>query len=180
DKPPTTPATAPIAVPSNPAKTVALEKSGKASSAGGTLTGLPLPARLDANNPAAKPKPPMELSAHVVTAYVLRDGHKSDLDQLACEGSVHVHQDPTGPDDRGTDIKGDTLQLSHHADGAILIVNGNLAQVQFDKLAILGPEVNIDQRGNTAWVNGPGAMRILTATNFEDAKRADATKRGTH
>jgi lipopolysaccharide export system protein LptA len=176
DKPPATPATAPIAVPSNPAKTVALDKSAKASSSGGTLAGLPLPARPDPGNPAAKPKPPMELSARGVTAYVLRDGNKSDLDQLACEGSVHVHQDPTGPDDRGTDIKGDILQLSHHADGAILIVNGNRAQVQFDKLAILGPEVNIDQRGNTAWVNGPGAMRILTDTNFEGAKLPHPTE----
>jgi lipopolysaccharide export system protein LptA len=176
DKPPSTPATAPIAVPSNPAKTVAFEKSAKTGSAGGTLGGLPLPARPDPNNPAAKPKPPMELSARGVTAYVIRDGTKSDLDQLACEGSVHVHQDPTGPDDRGTDIKGDILQLSHHADGAILIVNGNLAQVQFDKLAILGPEVNIDQRGNTAWVNGAGAMRILTDTNFEGAKLPHPTE----
>jgi hypothetical protein len=176
DKPAATPATAPIAVPSNPAKTVALDKSTKASTAQGTLTGLPRPLAPDPNNPAAKPKPPMELSARGVTAYVLRDGNKSDLDQLACEGSVHVHQDPTGPDDRGTDIKGDILQLSHHADGAILIVNGNLGQVQFDKLAILGPEVNIDQRGNTAWVNGPGAMRILTDTNFEGAKLAHPTE----
>jgi hypothetical protein len=171
---PAAPATAPIAVPSNPAKTVALDKSAKPSSQGGVLMGLPRSA--DQSNATAKTKPPMELSARGVTAYVLRDGNKSDLDQLACEGSVHVHQDPTGPDDRGTDIKGDILQLSHHADGAILIVNGNLAQVQFDKLAILGPEVNIDQRGNTAWVNGQGVMRILTDTNFEGAKLAHPTE----
>src|SRR5262249_36096975 len=153
-----------------------LDKSAKTTTTSGTLAGLPRPVRPDANSPTAKPKPPMELSARSVTAYVLRDGNKSDLDQLACEGSVHVHQDPNSPDDRGTDIKGDILQLSHHADGAILIVNGNLGHVQFDKLAILGPEVNIDQRGNTAWVNGPGVMRILTDTNFEGAKLPHPTE----
>jgi lipopolysaccharide export system protein LptA len=127
-----------------------------------------------------KPKPPIELCARSVVVHVLRDGPKNDLEQLSCEGAIHVHQEPASAEDRGMDIRGETLQLSHHADGGILVVNGNLAQVQFDKMAILGPEVNIDQCANKAWVNGVGAMQMLTETNFEGNKLAKPSELTIH
>jgi hypothetical protein len=39
-----------------------------------------------------------------------------------------------------------------------------------DKMLILGPEVNIDQVANKAWVNGIGAMTIDSDTDFEGKK----------
>jgi hypothetical protein len=128
----------------------------------------------------AKGKPPINLSARSVTVYVRRSGEKNDLDQLSCEGAVHVHQDPTSAEDRGVDIKGDVLQLTHHVDGSVLIVNGKKAQVQFNKLTIFGPEVNIDQRANTAWVNGIGAMQMLSDTDFEGKKLPRPTELTIH
>jgi hypothetical protein len=123
-----------------------------------------------------KPKQPLNLSARSVEVHVLRSGNKNELDRLWCEGSVHVHQDPETPQDKGTDIQGDTMQLNHAPDGGVLVVNGHLAHVQFNKLAILGPEVNIDQRSNRAWVNGVGAMQVESDTNFDGVKLEKPTE----
>jgi lipopolysaccharide export system protein LptA len=139
-----------------------------------TPTGPPAP-----SNPAAppeKPKQPLTLSARSVEVHVLRTAARNDLDRVWCEGTVHVHQDPETPEDKGTDIQGDTLQLNHSPEGGILVVNGKLAHVQFNKMAILGPEVNIDQRSNRAWVNGVGAMQMLSETNFDGVKLAQPTE----
>src|SRR5262249_59778899 len=84
----------------------------------------------------------------------------NDLEKLWCEGAVHVRQEPESKDDKGVDITGQTLQLVKFPEGHILTVTGAPAEVQLDKLTILGPEVNIDQKENKAWVNGLGAMRM--------------------
>jgi lipopolysaccharide export system protein LptA len=125
---------------------------------------------------AEKPRPPLNLSARSVEVHVLRTGSKSELDRVWCEGAVHVQQAPETPEDKGTDIQGDTMQLNHAPEGGVLVVNGKLAHVQFNKMAILGPEVNIDQRTNRAWVNGVGAMQILSDTNFDGVKLAQPTE----
>jgi hypothetical protein len=117
--------------------------------------------------PADKRKPPIDLSARLVKVYVLRQGNKNDLDRLWCEGSVSVHQEPASADDQGVDIQGETLDLTHTPDGGILTVTGKWAQVQIDKIAILGPEVHIDQQKNKAWVDGIGAMQMLNKTSFD-------------
>jgi lipopolysaccharide export system protein LptA len=119
---------------------------------------------------AEKPKQPLNLSARSIEVHVLRSANKNELDRLWCEGAVHVHQEPETPEDKGTDIQGDTMQLNHAPDGGILVVNGKLAHVQFNKLAILGPEVNIDQRSNRAWVNGLGAMEVESDQDFDGVK----------
>lgn len=123
----------------------------------------------------AKDKPPIELTARSIEAYVLRSGPRNDLEKLWCEGSVYVHQDPSSPEDKGVDIRGETMQLTHFLDGNILNVTGDLAQVQLDKLSILGPEVNIDQRANKAWVQGVGAMRMPSQAGFDGKKLAKTT-----
>jgi hypothetical protein len=127
-----------------------------------------------------KPKKPIELSARSVVVHVIRNAGKNELDQLSCDGTVHVHQDPASADDRGMDIQGDTMLLNHSPEGGILVVNGNMAQVQFDKLALMGPEVNIDQRANKAWVNGIGAMQMITDTNLDGGKLAKPTELTIH
>jgi len=121
--------------------------------------------------PPAEPKNnPIDLSARTVEAYIVRQGDKSDLDKMRCEGAVRVHQDPRKPGERGVNIKGDTLSLTHHFEGNVLVVTGDereLAELVMDKMAILGPEVNVDQVNNKAWVNGVGAMQMESETDFQ-------------
>jgi hypothetical protein len=130
-----------------------------------------------------KPKPPIELCARSVVVHVVRQGEKNDLEQLSCDGAIHVHQDPASAEEKGMEIRGENLKLDHSEDGSVLVVTGtaaNLAFVQFDKLAMLGPEVNVDQRENKAWVNGVGAMQMLTETNFEGTKLPKPTELTVH
>jgi lipopolysaccharide export system protein LptA len=133
--------------------------------------GAPAPAaaRPATANPA-KPKKPMDLSARYVEAHVVRSASKNELDKLWCEGTVRVVQESSGPDDKGVDIRGEKLELVRQADGNILRVLGDYAQVQLDKLHIVGPEVNIDQTINEASVNGMGVMRLPSNANFAGTK----------
>ncbi len=126
-----------------------------------------------ASKPPPKPEEParpIDLSARSVEAWVLREGEtKNTLEKLWSEGSVHVHQAPAKVGDQPVDITGDTLNMIYHPDGDLLVVTGNdqdLARLQMDKILILGPEVNIDQAANKAWVVGAGAMRIDSTTTL--------------
>lgn len=126
---------------------------------------------------AGKQKKPMDLSARFVEAHVRRSENKNELDKVWCEGMVQIRQEPSGPDDKGVDIRGEKLQLVRQADGNILTVVGDYAQVQLDKLYIVGPEVNIDQTTNEAWVNGMGVMRLPGNGNVSNTRPAPpATK----
>jgi lipopolysaccharide export system protein LptA len=132
-------------------------------------TGPPTPSV--APSPAAgatldKPKKPIDLSARSIEAHVIQTGNHNDLEKIWCEGSVHVRQEGETPDDKGVDIIGQTLQLIKFAEGHFLTVTGAPAEVQLDKLTIIGPEVNIDQKENKAWVNGLGAMRMPSNANL--------------
>jgi hypothetical protein len=155
------------------------------------LAGNPLPPK--GNGPVSpsgepqpegtKPKKPLKVKARDVKAHVIRTDNRNDLESLVCEGAVRVKQEPAGPDDKGVDIRGDSLQLNHFVDGNILVVTGNvreLALVQLDKLTMQGKEVNIDQRANRAWINDIGVMQILTATDFEGNKLAQPTQLTIH
>jgi lipopolysaccharide export system protein LptA len=125
------------------------------------------------------PKKPLNVQAREVKAHVIRTDHKNDLESLFCEGKVRVKQEPATPEDKGVDIRGDSLQLNHFIDGNILLVTGNareLAWVQLDKLTMQGKEVNIDQRANRSWINDIGVMQMLTATDFEGNKLAHPTQ----
>jgi hypothetical protein len=132
----------------------------------------PAPARAPEPKPADKPSRPIELTARFVEAHVLRDGGRHEIERLWTEGGVHVLQDPAGPDDKGVDIRGETLQLTRQAEGSILVVTdaNNLAQVRLDKIYIAGPQVNIDQVANKVWVDSAGAMQIDSNTNFRGDK----------
>ena len=121
---------------------------------------------------AAKPKNPIDLSAREIEAHVLRSGVKNELDKVSCEGTVRVRQEPSPPDDKGVDIRGEQLNLVRQADGNILMVKGDYAQVQLQGLYIVGPEVNIDQTTNELWVNGCGAMRLPSDGNINGTKPA--------
>jgi hypothetical protein len=134
----------------------------------------PAPGQPAANSGNAKK--PIQLSARSVKVTVLRSGEKNDLQDVTCDGAVRVHQDPAGPDDKGVDIRGDTLHLDHFAEGNVLAVTGNPAEVLLDKLFILGPEVNIDQKENKAWVNGVGAMRMPSNKSFQGNELARPTE----
>ncbi|MFO0928413.1 MAG: hypothetical protein U0736_15535 [Gemmataceae bacterium] len=116
-----------------------------------------------------QPARPFDLTARSVESWVLRSPVKSTIDQLWCEGAVHIKQDPARAEEKGTEVKGDTLRMTAAAaDNAyFLVVTGDLAELQTDKIYIIGPEVNIDQSTNKAWVIGDGAMKMESVTNLQ-------------
>ncbi|MFM7099012.1 MAG: hypothetical protein ACKO16_16510 [Gemmataceae bacterium] len=131
--------------------------------------------KIDANNnDNIKKNPntprPIHLSARSIEAWVDQIENKNKLERLWTEGSVTVKQDSEKPGEKGVDIKGDTLQMTAHPDGNFLVVTGDLAQLRMDRMLIVGPEVNIDQATNKAWVNGVGAMQMESTTNFQGTK----------
>ncbi|MBV9122330.1 MAG: hypothetical protein JO112_03080, partial [Planctomycetes bacterium] len=126
--------------------------------------------------PPEKPKKPMFLSARSIEAYVLRGPTKSDLDRLWCEGTVRVLQEGETPEDKGVDIRGETLQMHHYTEGNVLVVTGRLALVQMNQTSILGPEVTIDQKTNVAQVNGLGVMKLPASNDFGGRPLAHAAE----
>jgi lipopolysaccharide export system protein LptA len=128
----------------------------------------PLPA-----NP--KPQKPIDLSAHLVEAEVCQVNGKNELLNLRTEGTVRVTQEPSAPDEKGVKIEGETLRLTHYSTGNVLVVTGDrsvqdLAMLQLNSLVIIGPEVNIDQTNNKAWVNGTGLMVMESSSDFQGNK----------
>jgi hypothetical protein len=126
-----------------------------------------------------KPKEPINLVARDVVADVLRDGDKNDLQELVADGNVHVKQKGATPTDKGVDIQGEALKLNHFVEGDILNVYGNPsepAELQLGELFLVAPKVNINQKTNSAWAEGVGAMNMPSNTTFDGGK---PTKPGT-
>jgi hypothetical protein len=166
------PTSMPRPLPSGPA-TVEETKPTTPATSSAPAAGLPGPLeRPDATfvgppKPAAPPRP-IDLSARSVEAWVLRSDSRNTLEKLWTEGeNVRVKQAPANPGEKGVDIEGLTLQMTCHPAGNFLVVTGDLAQLRMDKIYIIGPEVNIDQATNKAWVTGAGAMEMESKTNFQ-------------
>ena len=127
--------------------------------------------------PGSEPARPIDLSARSIEAKVLRCEERMVLDHLWAEGGsldvvdkrggVVVRQEPAKTGEEGVYIEGNTLDMSSFAGGNVLVVTGDLAQLKMDKIFILGPEVNIDQVANKAWVVGAGAMQMHNTTTLE-------------
>lgn len=127
--------------------------------------------------PGPAPTRPIDLSARSIEAKVLRCNERMTLDHVWAEGGsldaidkrggVVVRQAPAKPGEEGVYIEGNTLDMSSFASGNVLVVTGDLAQLKMDKIFILGPEVNIDQVANKAWVVGGGAMQMHSTTTLE-------------
>src|SRR5262249_18060333 len=85
-----------------------------------------------------------------------------------------VHQDGNTPEDKGVDIKGETLNLVRHAAGDTLVVFGGTmpGELYLGELFLAGPKVTINQKDNTAEVQGVGAMNMPSNTTFEGVKPA--------
>lgn len=141
-----------------PAVATPAPKPGEPAKADPSAVGPPKP---------AEPPRPLHLSARSIEAWVLRAGDRNTLDKLWTQGDVHVTQAPATPDEKGVDIAGETLQMNAHPEGNFLVVTGDLARLVMDKISIFGPEVNIDQAANKAWVIGTGAMQMESKTNFQ-------------
>lgn len=134
-----------------------------------------------ANNQSENKKPrPIHLNARSIEAWVQQVNNKNKVEKLWTEGSVSVKQDSEKPGEKGVDVKGDTLQLTAHPEGNFLVVTGDLAQLRMDHMFIVGPEVNIDQSTNKAWVNGVGAMQMESTTNFQGNKLGKAVPLEVH
>jgi hypothetical protein len=156
----------------------------KLPSAGGKAD----PAAKKADQPAKKP---VHLQGRSVVAYVNRvpfvdqAGTKNELQRVLTEGAVHVQQDGSTPQDKGVDIEGEKLELirqgpvdakaaaSAPGDLYQLVVLGDsskMARLQMGELFIVGPKVTIDQKENTAEVQGIGAMDMPSKTTLEGGK----------
>jgi hypothetical protein len=126
------------------------------------------PAPVAAKAEEAPPRP-VDISARSIEAHVLRGETKSILETVRCEGAVKVHQDPAKGDERGVDIAGDKLAMDYHEEGNTLVVmsdGDDPASLEMDKMSIFGLDIHIDQAENKAWVNGPGAMTMVSQTSF--------------
>lgn len=167
-----------------PARPAAAVSANTASTKPGAAAGQVIPSQPAGTKPASPLNPlglpdssggkedsrPIDLSSRTIEAWVLRSEAGNRLDRLRCEGSVIVLQAPGKPGEKGVDIRGETLNLTGSVDGHLLSVSGDLAQLRLDRILIVGPEVNIDQAANKAWVNGIGAMQMESATNFQGGK----------
>lgn len=127
----------------------------------------------------AKTRKPIELWSRDVLAKIVRVGPKNDLRELVAEGTVHVHQEPGAPDEKGLNIKGEILTLDHQASGDVLVVKADQrdparhpAQLQLGELYLFGPKVTINQQKNEAKVEGLGGMQMPSNTTLEGGKPA--------
>lgn len=124
--------------------------------------------------PAAPPKPPLVLTAKSVQAFMIAaESGPTELEIVNCEGAVVVHQDPTPPQEKPVDMRGDTLQLTRLNIGHKLEITGDPdrpAEVHLPDLSLLGPTIIINQDQNDAEVKGPGTMRLTTNTDFQGNK----------
>jgi hypothetical protein len=142
-------------------------------------TGVPpvVKGRAPGGSPETDTPRPIDLSARSIEAKVLRCEERMALDHLWAEGGaldvldkhggVVVRQAPAKQGEEGVYIEGNTLDMNSTSEGNILVVTGDLAHLKMDKIVILGPEVNIDQVANKAWVVGGGAMSMQSATTLE-------------
>ena len=155
----------PSRVPTGPMKPTTAPAVPGATTLAGPALGVP-------NAPAEAR--PFDLTARNVEAKVLRSPSKNTIDQLYCDGNVVVRQDPAKAEEKGTEVEGDTLRMTAGPDGGYFLVvtadADNLAKLTTDKIFIMGPEVNINQTSNKAWVYGGGAMRMESRTNFQGEK----------
>jgi hypothetical protein len=118
---------------------------------------------------------PIELGARTVRAIVRRVSGKNELQTVFSEGAVKVHQEGSGPKDKGVNISGEMLQLDHDASGDKLQVfgdgRGKVAELQLGEMILIGPKVVIDQRDNTANVEGVGTMDMPSNASLEGDKK---------
>ena len=117
--------------------------------------------------PDAPARPPIVLRARSVNVTLRRDRNRTDLEHLWTEGQVHVTQEGAEPGQKAVEIKGDWMELTHRPEGNVLTVRGERAFVQLEKLAMVGPVIELDQIRNTAKVNGLGSMKLPSKTDFQ-------------
>lgn len=166
-------------------KDVALTSQPAAAGAAPSPTSVPGVTPLTAEGkPVARPepaaKPPLVVSARSIQAFLLSfTGGATELETVHCEGRVHIHQDPTLPQEKPIDMRGDSLDLTHYPAGHKLVIAGDPdrpAEVHLPDLSLIGPTVMLHQVDNVAEVQGPGAMKILSTTDFQGNKLAKPTE----
>ncbi len=125
-------------------------------------------------------KRPLLVSARSVQAILLSHSNGlTDLETVHCEGRVKVHQEPQPPQVKPVDMHGDTLDVTRYPTGHKLVIAGDVdkaAEVHLPDLSLLGPTVILHQVENIAEVQGPGAMKMLSTTDFQGNKLAKPTE----
>ncbi len=116
------------------------------------------------------PEPPLEVVATQIEAHLKRHGKRHALDTVVCDHQVQVHQDPTDDQPRGIDITGNHLRLTQDLTGNLLDVHGTPekdAFLRFEKIALVGQAIHVDQRNNYARVKGRGSMDLESNADLQ-------------
>ncbi|MCS7044747.1 MAG: hypothetical protein NZO58_00170 [Gemmataceae bacterium] len=153
------------------------ENDAKPGTPGLGFVGQPGPSSADT---PAKDRRPIRLSANRVVAYVAARGAKKQVEEVVSDGDVLVRQDGATPRDKGLDIAGAWLNMLYHPLGNRLIVSGDArrpARLQAGEMTLIGPKIDIDQKENSAVVDGVGAMRVPSKTGLDGTTPA---KEGTY
>ncbi len=127
-----------------------------------------------------KSKHPIQLEASEITVYVATFGTRTELQEVSCQGAVHVHQAADDPKSKGLDILGETLVLIHNPGGHTLIVLGEYrvpAKLQMGEMKLIGPKITIKQIENLAVIEGAGAMILPSNTKLDGS--STGAKNGT-
>jgi hypothetical protein len=167
---PTGKTAAPASQRGSPARTVSRSRT-----VGEQQPGLAQNRAAKADDTQPKNKEPMNLEAREITAHVTRMGSENFLREMKADGAVHVHQKGATPSDKGVDIKGDLLTLLHFVQGDILHVWGDSrkpAELHLGETILIGPTVMINQKDNTAQVDGVGAMHMPAKNTMDGTKPA--------
>jgi hypothetical protein len=145
------------------------------------VIGPPHPAGPDKGKPAEPKEParkPILLEAKDVVIYMATQGGSKQLDWLDASGQVHVVQEAEKAGDKGTDIRGDLLNLKRlgKENENVLTVFGankdNPARLEMGETILFGPKVTIDQLKNHADVEGAGSMSMPSKTTLEGDRPA--------
>ncbi len=104
-------------------------------------------------------------------------GGKGEIQEVRLRGAVDFHQDPAPGKLKGTDVKGEAVDLVSQGDGkskfkvfsadpfAAKPRRGDIGQfaipfakVDTDEFTIEGPVIGLDQKADQAWVDGEGTL----------------------
>jgi hypothetical protein len=87
--------------------------------------------------PTTTPRQPINLWGASVVAYVNRVADQNEFSKLVSKGAVHVHQDGRLKDDKGADIKNETLDVTRLSCGAASGIGGSPVDIKGETLELI-------------------------------------------
>jgi RNA polymerase sigma factor (sigma-70 family) len=123
---------------------------------------------------AAAKQPRPDLEDLPVGSLVLACGEAKVFATSQADGKVKLHIEGCGQAAAaGPQFRGKAEAINYDEEKQLFVLNGSaheLAKLEMETFTIEGPEVNIDQKDNKAWVAGLGFMRMPSDANFQGEK----------